>query len=296
VSAAPEHQPAAAGTAAKGPKEAASSIKPQAKAATERSMMGAQVVDRVADILEAFLRYGPELGVGEVSRVLDLKKATVHRLLSALRRRNFLTQDPASRRYRLGMKLWELGSAATRELDWVAQVKPHLERLTERTGETSHLAILDAGQVLYIESAESSRSVRMPSQVGRRVPFWSTALGKALVAHLTEDVVAGLVSRQSPPQVKDAEDLERLYAELAEIRSRGYVVDYEGLEEGLFSVAVPVRNYTGHVIAAISLTGPSSRVAPNELKETAQEVLATGREISVELGCPTGVLIPVMVK
>jgi IclR family transcriptional regulator, KDG regulon repressor len=296
VSAAPEHQPAAAGTAAKGPKEAASSIKPQAEAATERSMMGAQVVDRVADILEAFLRHGPELGVGEVSRVLDLKKATAHRLLSALRRRNFLTQDPASRRYRLGMKLWELGSAATRELDWVAQVKPHLERLTERTGETSHLAILDAGQVLYIESAESSRSVRMPSQVGRRVPFWSTALGKALVAHLTEDVVAGLVSRQSPPQVKDAEDLERLYAELAEIRSRGYVVDYEGLEEGLFSVAVPVRNYTGHVIAAISLTGPSSRVAPDELKETAQEVLATGREISVELGCPTGVLIPVMVK
>jgi DNA-binding IclR family transcriptional regulator len=258
-------------------------------------MAGAQVVDRVADILEVFLRSGPELGVGEISRALDLKKATTHRLLSALRQRNFLAQDPASRRYRLGMKLWELGSAATRELDWVAQVKPYLERLTERTGETSHLAILDAGLVLYIESAESSRSVRMPSQVGKRAPFWSTAVGKALVAHLTEDVVAGLVSRQQPPGIRDADDLDRLNAEMAEIRSTGYVLDYEGLEEGLFSVAVPVRNYTGHVIAAISLVGPSSRLSPDELKETAQEVVATGREISVELGCPSAALTPLTI-
>jgi DNA-binding IclR family transcriptional regulator len=292
VSAAPEREsPAGTGS----PRPAEEEPEPKTGGTSERSMMGAQVVDRVADILEVFLRSGPELGVGEISRALDLKKATAHRLLSALRRRNFLTQDPASRRYRLGMKLWELGSAATRELDWVAQVKPYLERLTERTGETSHLAILDAGRVLYIESAESSRSVRMPSQVGKRAPFWSTAVGKALVAHLTEDVVAGFVSRQNPPGVRDAEDLERLNAEMAEIRSNGYVIDYEGLEEGLFSVAVPVRNYTGHVIAAISLAGPSSRLSPDELKETAQEVLATGREISVDLGCPTAALTPVTI-
>jgi IclR family KDG regulon transcriptional repressor len=294
VNAAPDgKRPGGAG--ARGPRRPPAAAEAQPEAAPERSMMGAQVVDRVADILEVFLRHGPELGVGEVSRALDLKKATAHRLLAALRRRNFLTQDPTSRRYRLGMKLWELGSAATRELDWVAQVKPHLVRLTEKTGETAHLAILDAGQVLYIESAESSRSVRMPSQVGKRVPLWSTAVGKALIAHLTEHVLDGLVSRQSPPQVRDADDLERLHAEMAEIRSRGYVVDYEGLEEGLFCTAVPVRNYTGHVIAAISLAGPSSRVAPQELMATAQVVLAAGREISVDLGCPSGALFPATV-
>jgi IclR family transcriptional regulator, KDG regulon repressor len=253
-------------------------------------MAGAQVVDRVADILEEFLRSGPELGVGEISRALDLKKATAHRLLSALRRRNFLTQDPASRRYRLGIKLWELGSAATTELDWVAQVKPYLERLTERTGETSHLAILDAGLVLYIDSAESSRSVRMPSQVSKRAPFWSTALGKALVAYLTEEVVHGLVAEQGPPRLQKPGAQEKLDAEMAEIRARGHVVDDQGLEEGLVSVAAPVRNHTGHVIAAIGLAGPSSRIPSKDVGPTAAEVVSTARSISFALGCPSAIL------
>src|SRR3954464_8896580 len=128
----------------------------------ERGVSGSQVVDRVVDILETFPALGPELGVSDVSRALGLKKATAHRLRASLLRRGLVAQDRVTRRYRLGMKLWELGSLATSQLDWVDRVKPFLQHLTDVSGETSHLAVLNDGQVLYVDKVESSRSLRMP--------------------------------------------------------------------------------------------------------------------------------------
>ena len=166
----------------------------------DRAPAGAQVVDRVVDILETFLWLGPELGVSEISRTLGLKKATTHRLLASLRRRNMVAQDPVTRRYRLGGKLWELGSIATSQIDWAARVKPFLEDLTRDSGETSHLAVFSDGQVLYVEKVESSKSLRMPSQVGRRLPFHCTGVGKALVAYFPDEVLDGLIARRGLPR------------------------------------------------------------------------------------------------
>ena len=164
-------------------------------------IVGAQVVDRVVDILETFATIGPELGVSDVSRALGLKKATAHRLLASLLRRGLVAQDPVTRRYRLGMKLWELGSLATSQLDWVDRVKPFLQHLTDVSGETSHLAVLNDGQVLYVDKVESSRSLRMPSQVGKRLPVHCTGVGKALIAFLPEEVLRGVLSRRGMPRM-----------------------------------------------------------------------------------------------
>lgn len=258
----------------------------------ERSLAGAQVVDRVVDILETFPRLGPELGVSDVSRALGLKKATTHRLLASLLRRGLVAQDPATRRYRLGIKLWELGALATSQVDWVTRVKPHLQGLTDVSGETTHLAILNDAQVLYVEKVESHRSLRMPSQVGRRLPVHCTGVGKALVAFLPDEVLAGIVTRRGLPAftAHTMTDLTALRSDLARVRRRGYAVDDEEIEEGLVCIAAPVRDHSSHVVAAVSIAGPSSRLRPETLAGHANEVVDTANAMSSALGCPDELL------
>ncbi len=258
----------------------------------EGALAGAQVVDRVIDILEVFPRLGPELGVSEISRALGLKKATAHRLLAALRRRGIVAQDPVSRRYRLGMKLWELGSMATSQVDWVDRVKPHLQHLTDQAGETTHLAVLSDGQVLYVDKVESSRSLRMPSQVGRRLPVHCTGVGKALTAFLPDEVLRGLLLRRGMPRFTTATitDVETLQREFAEVRRRGYAIDNEEIEEGLVCIAAPVRDHTTHVVAAVSIAGPLSRLRPEAATAAARHVVETANAMSATLGCPPDLL------
>jgi DNA-binding IclR family transcriptional regulator len=254
----------------------------------DRALAGAQVVDRVVDILEAFTRLGPELGVSDISRALGLKKATTHRLLASLRRRGIVAQDAASRRYRLGMKLWELGQMATTQVDWLDRVRPLLQELTDRVGETSHLAVLNDGQVLYVDKVESTRSLRMPSQVGRRLPAHCTGVGKALIAFLPEEVVRSLVTRRglasyTPNTITSVVRLEK---ELAIVRERGYSVDNEEIEEGLVCIGAPVRDHTSHVVAAVSMAGPSSRVRPETIADHARSVVDIAARMSAALGNP----------
>lgn len=258
------------------------------------ALAGAQVVDRVVDILETFTRLGPELGVSEISRALDLKKATAHRLLASLRRRGLVAQDPSSRRYRLGIKLWELGTMATNHVEWIERVKPFLEQLTQRTGETAHLAVLSDGQVLYVEKVESAHSLRMPSQVGRRLPVHCTGVGKALIAFLPDEVLDGLIGRRglqrfTPNTIIDP---KRLHAELALTRKRGYSVDNEEIEEGLVCVGAPIRDHTAHVAAAISIAGPSSRLRIERVPGHAHDVVEAANAMSALLGCPPDLLRP----
>jgi DNA-binding IclR family transcriptional regulator len=260
----------------------------------ERSLAGAQVVDRVVDILEAFPRLGPELGVSDVSRALGLKKATTHRLLASLLRRGLVAQDPVSRRYRLGIKLWELGSLATSQVDWVDRVKPYLQHLTDVSGETTHLAVLNDGQVLYVDKVESSRSFRMPSQVGRRLPIHCTGVGKALVAFLPDEVLKGIVSRRGLPQMTayTITEIGALRHDLATVRERGFAIDNEEIDEGLTCIAAPVRDHTSHVVAAISIAGPTSRLRPEVIPQRAGQVVDAANQMSLALGCPEEVVRP----
>lgn len=260
----------------------------------ERALAGAQVVDRIVDILETFTWLGPDLGVSDISRALDLKKATAHRLLASLRRRGIIAQDPTTRRYRLGMKLWELGTMAANQVDWVDRVKPFLQQLTTTSGETTHLAVLNDGQVLYVDKVESSRSLRMPSQVGRRLPVHCTGVGKALIAYLPDEVLHGLVARRGLASFtrNTITDLAALRAELALIRDRGFAVDNEEIEEGLVCIGAAVRDQTAHVVAAVSIAGPSSRLRPETIGDHARDVVKMANAMSATLGCPPDLLRP----
>jgi DNA-binding IclR family transcriptional regulator len=261
---------------------------PLADPERDRALAGAQVVDRVVDILEAFTRIGPELGVSDISRALDLKKATTHRLLASLRRRGIVEQNPRTRRYRLGLKLWELGQLATSHVDWLDRIRPYLQELTDVAGETTHLAILSDGQVLYVEKVESTRSLRMPSQVGRRLPAHCTGVGKALIAYLPEEVLRALIARRGLAGYTRNTITEpgRLSAELAATRERGYSVDNEEIEEGLVCIGAPVRDHSSHVVAAVSIAGPSSRLRPETIETHARSVVRIAAAMSAALGSP----------
>ena len=276
------------------PAEVRLTTRPDTADGSERALVGAQVVDRIVDILETFTWLGSELGVSDISRALDLKKATAHRLLASLRRRGLIAQDPATRRYRLGMKLWELGTMATSQVDWADRVKPFLEQLTEVSGETAHLAVLNDGQVLYVDKVESSRSLRMPSQVGRRLPVHCTGVGKALIAYLPDEVLSGLIARRGLSRFtsRTITELESLMIELARTRDRGYSVDNEEIEDGLVCIGAPVRDHTAHVVAAISIAGPSSRLRPETIGDHAREVVEQANAMSATLGCPPDLLRP----
>ncbi len=255
----------------------------------DRVLSGAQVVDRVIDILESFEWLGPQLGVSEISRALDLKKATTHRLLASLRRREIIAQDPITRRYHLGMRLWQLGMLALNQVDWIDRARPYLRQLRDETGETTHLAILEDGQVLYIDKVESEHSLRMPSQVGRRLPAHCTGVGKALLAYLTPAELAEVIEQRGLAAITPRTITERhmLVSELTEVRKQGYAVDDEEIEMGLRCIAAAVRGHGGAVVGAISIAGPSSRLRREDVDRHAEHVVSAAQQISQALGAPS---------
>jgi DNA-binding IclR family transcriptional regulator len=197
-------------------------------------------------------------------------------------------QDQTNGRYHLGLRLWELGNHAVARLELPGPAMPALHQLSADTAETAHLAVLDDHDVLYIAKVESKRPLRIPSQVGRRLPPHCTAIGKTLLAWLPSAdldrfIRARGLERFTPHTICDPDVLR---SELMLIRQRGYALDREELEQGLRCVAAPIRDRSAQVTAAISLAGPSVRVNEAETPRLVQAVLHAARSISHILGSP----------
>lgn len=245
-----------------------------------------QVLERAMSLLDAFVPERPERGVSELARTLGLHRATVHRILSVLERLGCVEQLPESGRYRLGMKLIELGSRASAGLTLPTVAKPELEHLVRMTGETSHLMVVDGAEGLYLEKVESTRPFRMPSQVGRRLPLHCTGVGKALLAFLPEQEASRILRERGLPRFTEntITSTAALQRELARIRHRGYAVDREEAERGLRCVGAPIVGRDGTAVAAISIAGPAVRVGPKSEARFARLVLAAAQRISRRLG------------
>ena len=245
-----------------------------------------QVLDRALGILELLYRDGPELRLIELSEQLRLHKSTVHRLLGVLEQHRFVEKSSNNGKYRLGLKLFELGSKAIAHLDLRERAQRYLQRLAFEIGETAHLCILDDGEVLYLEKVETPRTVRVPSIVGRRYPAHCGAAGKSLLAFLAEDELEELIKRRglkaytrntltTPAQLRDG---------LRLVRERGYAIDNEEFEEGLECIGAPVRDYSGKVVASMSIAGPTSRVTEDRVPVLARSVIDAAQALSAELG------------
>ncbi|HWF57884.1 MAG TPA: IclR family transcriptional regulator, partial [Candidatus Dormibacteraeota bacterium] len=224
--------------------------------------------DRMLRILEAFGARERDVSLGELADRVGLPKSSVHRLLTTLIAHGFIDRDPGTRRYTLGIRLFELGSAALHERGLHGAAQPLLQELSRRTGETCHLAVLSGIEAVYVYKVEGPATISMSSRVGGRAPAHATSIGKVLVAwgsaELLEDVRAHPMAAWTTHTITSVEALD---AELRAVRLRGYALDLGEYAEGLNCIAAPVRDQGGGVMAALGIAGPRTRIEEPRLAE-----------------------------
>lgn len=244
-----------------------------------------QVLDRAIGLLDVLATSQTGLQLAEISNRLGLHKSTVHRLLAVLEQYR-LVEKSASGKFHLGLKLFELGTQAVAGLDLRERARPHLEKLAFEASETVHLCVLDAGEVVYLEKVEPERSVRLSSSVGRRNPAHCTAVGKAILAHLPESEVDTIIHQRRLPEFTKYTITTpvALKSELEKVRTVGYARDWEEHEYGVNCLGAPVRDYSGNVVAAVSISGPAFRVNDKSLGVLSGAVIAAAAALSADLG------------
>lgn len=245
-----------------------------------------QSVSHALDVLEQFQGDVDELGVTELSKKLKLHKNNVFRILATLQSRNYIEQNKANENYRLGIKCLELGQTFIQQRGMLKQAKPILRDLAEKSGETSYVSILRGDDVVYIDSVETSSTVRVVSRLGLHMPTHATAAGKALVAFESEEELRKRFNRDLARYTKNTHPTsEELLRDLERVRERGYATDLEEFEDGLRCIAAPVRDYTRKVIGAVSVSGPAHRLSDEQIEQAiAPEVIRCGKELSARLG------------
>lgn len=241
--------------------------------------------DRVLRLLECFAPHERDVSLGEIAERVGLPKSSVHRLLGTLIAHNFVERNEGTRRYRLGIRLFELGSAAIHERGLHTAAHPVLEGLTASTGETCHLAVLSEGEAVYVYKVDGPSSIIMSSRVGGRAACHATSIGKVLMAWAAEDL--RLKSRRRPMRAYTHNTIttaEAFDAELARVRDLGYALDLEEFEEGLRCIAAPVRDQSGQVVSALGIAGPRRRLEDDQLERLAKEVVKAADLLSRNLG------------
>ena len=216
-----------------------------------------QSLSRTFGLLESMADAGGVASLSELRRKSGLPLPTIHRLLQTLVGLGYVRQMP-SRGYALGPRLSRLGESATRLVGaWVA---PHLRELVERVGETTNLAVLDADHVLYVAQEPGRHSMRMFTEVGRRAGVHCKAVGKAMLARLSEEEAIAVLQRSGMPAhtANTITALPEMLAELQKVRRRGYAVDNGEQEDAVRCVAVALPGKASR--AAISISGPAGRL------------------------------------
>ena len=245
-----------------------------------------QVLDRALAALGILANSSSDCSLAELCSALGLHKSTVHRIMMVLEQQRIVVKNADTGRYRLGLRLFELGSRAIDGLDLRGRARPYLNRLQETFGETVFFCILDEGQVFYMEKVESQRSVRTACTVGSRAPAYCTAVGKAMLAELPDAEVSGIVRRWGlkPITANTITSMAALKAELRAVRERGYAIDDEEKEEGLRCVGAAVHAHSGKLVAAMSISGPAFRMTKERIPEVGRALLQAARDLSADLG------------
>jgi IclR family KDG regulon transcriptional repressor len=251
-----------------------------------------QTVRNALRVLEVF-QDEEEIGVSDLSRRLGLHKNNAFRLLATLEEAGYIEQSVRSERYRLGASCLELGQAFISSNPLLRSARPVLEELSAELGESAHLGVLQGFEVVHLDGEQPAQLVLTASRVGDRLPVHCTALGKVLLGsgsdrlrgQFEEEVIneRGLDRRT----VSTITDRDKLFEHLNTVALQGYAVDLEECVQGMCCVAAPIIDGHGRVIAAISVSGPSFRLGPDELMGKAAPAVSTAADrISQHLGHP----------
>ncbi|RSN46756.1 IclR family transcriptional regulator [Actinomadura sp. WAC 06369] len=238
-------------------------------------------LERAFELLEHLADAGGEMALSELTEVSGLPMPTIYRLMRTLVNRGYVRQEP-SKRYALGPRLIRLGEGAGRLLgSWAG---PVLSRLVDEVGETANMAVLEGDEAVYVAQVPSRHSMRMFTEVGRRVQPHCTGVGKALLSQLPEAKVREILARtgMAAHTPSTFTDPESLIAELARVRERGYALDEEEQEVGVRCVAVPLRG--APALTALSVSGPSGRLTRETVTDVVPIMLDAAERFARELG------------
>lgn len=244
-------------------------------------------VTRALDILELFLEGDGTLSAPEVTRRLQLPRTTVHELLTTLAARSYLVQMPdQSGRYRLGVRAYQLGSRYAEQLDLAAEGQQVAREVAETCDETVHVAVLEDTDVIYIAKVDSTHAVRMVSAAGRKLPAHCTSVGKMLLASLPPaELEARLAGRELVAMTKNSiTQPDELLSTLADVRERGIAAEHRESNPDVSCVAAPVRDSSGRVVAALSISVPMIRWSELREHELAQLAAKGAGDLSERLG------------
>ncbi|MGC8658139.1 MAG: IclR family transcriptional regulator [Desulfomonilaceae bacterium] len=245
-----------------------------------------QSVARALAILDVLAEARTELALHEIADRMGLAKSTVHGLISTLKDFGYIEQCSFTLKYKLGLRLFEVGSIVALGWDVRTVAAPYIQKLLEEMRETVHLVILDRYEVLYIDKRETSESLRIASQVGMRLPAHCTGVGKTIMAFLDRKELQEIVAKKGLPRFtrNTITDPFALEDELHKVREQGYAIDNQEIMDSLKCVAAPIRNQSGKVISAISISGPISRMQGERLDKAIDLVVRTADTISEKLG------------
>ncbi|HEX7910018.1 MAG TPA: DNA-binding transcriptional regulator KdgR [Paraburkholderia sp.] len=245
----------------------------------------ASSIGRVFAILGAIGDSG-QIGISELSQRLAMSKTTVHRVIQTLKALGYVTQEIETERYRLTIRLFELGAKALESVDLVREADVEMRRIGEATREAVHLGAFDEDAIIYIHKIDADYGLRMQSRIGRRNPLHSTAIGKVLLAWMdpadAREVLSHVEFRKST--AKSLGSADAVLSILPRVRAQGYGEDNEEQEEGLQCLAVPVFDRFGRVIAGLSISFPTMRCGADTKSHYVTLLKRAGLAISTRLG------------
>lgn len=255
---------------------------------SKNESMNSSNIDKVLTILEEISNHSDGISLAELVKQTDIPKTTAFRILETLKERQYVTLDAITERYILDLKSLELGMKGLMNVNLVEVAIPYLKKLSSKTSETCFLGVYNAGFVVYLYKSEGTLSIQTNAKLGARLPAFCTGIGKALLAFQPQEEIDRVLNE---PLTRFTErtivDRVALYETMADIRLKGYSLDNEENEEGLTCVARPVFNYTGSVVGAISVAGPTHRML-RKTDEVSEELAQVCSLISRRLGHVSG--------
>lgn len=261
---------------------------------TSQHKYSVKSLEKALMVLELMTEKGRDVSLTEVAQELNLGKGTIHRIVSTLKARGFADQNPETRKYGLGVRVFEMGSAINKEEFLKKVMKPELLVLSGECKETVSVSLLENGEIRYIARLDSEQVLRVSIREGTRFPAHCTASGKVLLAALSDEALKKLY----PPSdrlITSAENSISSFKELMEIirevRVKEVAADYEEALIGVYCVAAPIKNSKNKTIAAVSISGPKERMTAIRMKELSSMLIVSAGKITRKIKS-TKTLVP----
>jgi len=237
-------------------------------------------------VLEVIAAANGPVGITDLSRQLGLAKGSIARLVATLVQLNYLVRDPETRKYRLGLKLWELGSKSITGMDILSIARPVMEELHNKTGETVHLTVLSSdGRMVFLDKLDSTKGIRPNVQLGAHLPAHCVANGKAVLAFLSGARLETILSKKLQQYTdKTITKKKALLATFEDIRRNGFAVNIGEFRTDVSGVAAAICDHTDFAVAALGISLPSTRMNKATSDELGPIVAKAARQISMALG------------